>query len=79
MCIVNDAIENGVGDRWLANHCMPLGDGKLSGDECRFALVALFKDLQQIESLLIAKRMCSPIIKDEQVCLCQSVGNPPCK
>jgi hypothetical protein len=39
MGVVNDAIEDCVGDRWFTNHLMPLGDGQLRGDECRFSAI----------------------------------------
>ena len=41
--VVNDPVENGIGDRGLANHVVPFGDGQLGGDERRFAPVALFE------------------------------------
>ncbi len=65
MGVMDDTIEDGVSDRWFADHLVPLRDGKLGGDQSGFPAVALFEDFQEIEPLLIAERVGSPVIKDE--------------
>ena len=57
MGVVDDAVEDGVGDGGLTDHVVPLGDGQLGGDHGRFAPVALFEDLKEIEALLIIERV----------------------
>ena len=67
MGVVNDAIENGVGDRRLADHLMPLGDRQLRGDKGRFPAITLFEDFQEIKPLLISEGVRAPIVEDQQL------------
>ena len=67
MCIVNNAVQDGISKRGFADHLMPLGHGQLSGNERGFPSVALFEDFEQIEPLLIGKGMRSPIVQDQQL------------
>ena len=60
--IVDDTVEDGVGDGRLTDHVVPLGDGQLGSDHGRFAPVALFEDFQEIEALLIIERVGAPIV-----------------
>jgi len=46
--VVNEAIEDGVRIGRIADHPVPLLDGKLAGDEGRAAAIALFEDFKQI-------------------------------
>ena len=65
--IVDDAVQDGIGDGGFANHVVPLGDRQLGGDEGRFAPIALLKDFQKIEALLITQAVGAPIVQDEQL------------
>ena len=65
MGVVDDPVENGVGDCRLADHGVPLGDGELCGDQGGFPAIAFFEDFQQIEALLIGQAVGAPIIKDQ--------------
>lgn len=62
MGVVNDPVQDGVGDDGFANHGVPLGDGQLSGDQRGFASVALFKDFEKVKALLIVEAVGAPII-----------------
>ena len=53
MGVVDDAVEDGVGDSGLTDHVVPLSNRQLGGNQSRFAPVALFEDFQEIEALLI--------------------------
>jgi hypothetical protein len=35
MNVGNDSVEDGIGDRWLANHVVRLPDGQLRSDEVK--------------------------------------------
>ena len=74
MGVVDDAVEDGVGDGRFADHVVPLSNGKLGGDQGRFSFVALLEDFEQIEPLLIGQGMGSPVIEDEQLDACQLVN-----
>lgn len=55
MGIVDDPVEYGISDSWLADHVVPGGHGKLGGDQRGFPPIALFEDFEQIEPLLIVQ------------------------
>jgi hypothetical protein len=48
VCIVNDAIEDGVGVGGIADQLVPFVDGDLAGDDRRSAAVALLENLKQV-------------------------------
>jgi hypothetical protein len=67
MGIVDDAIEDGIGDGRLTDHVVPLGDGELGGDQRRFAPIAFFEDFQEIEALLIIEGVSAPVVEHQQL------------
>ena len=64
--VVNDAVEDGVGERGNADQVMPAVDGNLAGDDERALVVAILDDFEQIARLIGGERFGSPIIQDEQ-------------
>ncbi len=48
MCIVNEAVEDRVGERGLCYDFAPLLDGNLTGDEGGGALVTILEDFEEI-------------------------------
>jgi hypothetical protein len=55
--VVDDAVENGVGESWDPDQIMPAIDGNLAGDDERALVVAIFDDFQEIARLLGAERL----------------------
>ena len=53
MSVVNQAIEDGIGDRGISDVFMPVFDGKLAGNESGAGAVTIFDDFQQISSFRI--------------------------
>jgi hypothetical protein len=70
--VVDDAIQDGVGEAWFADDVMPLVDVELAGDESRAAAVAVFDDLHQIAALVGGEPIRSPVVEDQQVGLASS-------
>ena len=52
MGVVDQAVEDGVGDGGIADDLVPTIDRELAGDDDRAGLIAVFDDLQQIAALL---------------------------
>ena len=65
--VVYDAIEDGVGQRWIADDLVPAVDRHLAGDDQRASIVAVLDDLQQIALLFGQQRLRSPVVQDQQV------------
>jgi hypothetical protein len=75
---VDEAIENGVGDGWIADDLVPAIDRHLAGNDCRAALVTVLDDLEEVAPLIVAERFGSPIIEDEEVDPFERVQQPRC-
>ena len=46
--VVNEAIQDGVAEGWVADNVVPMFDGDLAGDDGGGATVAIIKDLQKV-------------------------------
>jgi hypothetical protein len=64
--VVNDAVEDGVGERGNADQVMPTIDGNLAGDDERALVVAILDDFEQIARLIGGESFGSPVVQDEQ-------------
>ena len=64
--VVNEAVEDGVGECWIADHVMPAIDRHLAGDERRRVIEAILDDFEQVAGLLRGEGFRPPIIQDEQ-------------
>ncbi len=49
--VVDQAVEDGVGQRGVSYEVVPFVDGELAGGQCRACAVAVFEDLQQVAAL----------------------------
>ena len=67
MRVVNEAIEDGVRIGRIADHLVPLLDGKLAGDEGRAAAIALFEDFKQIVARVGIEGFEAPIVENEKI------------
>lgn len=76
MGVVDDAVEDDVGDGGLADDIVPAIDGYLAGDERCAVAVAFFDDLQQIAALVGPERLEAPVVEDEQPDLAELLHQP---
>ncbi len=60
MGVVQDPVEDGVGQRRVADNVVPAVDRHLAGDDQRPGVVAVLDDLQQIALLFRQQRFGSP-------------------
>jgi hypothetical protein len=60
--VVDDPVEDGVGQRRVADDLVPVVDRQLAGDDQRAGAVAVLDDLQQIALLFGEQRFWAPII-----------------
>jgi hypothetical protein len=65
--VVDEAVEDGVGDGGVGDDLVPMLDRHLTGDDGRSALVAIIDDFEEITTLVAGERGEAPIIEDEQV------------
>lgn len=71
--VVDEAIEDGVGDGRIADDFVPAVDGDLAGDDGRSPLISIFDDLQEIAPLIIVELFWSPIIQNEKIGPCEGL------
>ena len=67
MCVVDETVENGVGDGGIGDDLMPVIDRDLAGDDGRSALMPVVDDLEQIATLVGGERSQSPVVEDEEL------------
>jgi hypothetical protein len=65
--VVDEAVEDGVGDGGIGDDLVPVLDRHLAGDDGRSPLVTIIDDFEEIAALLAGERGEAPIIEDEQV------------
>ena len=76
MGVVDDAVEDGVGDGRLANHVVPAIDRDLAGDQGCAVAIAFLDDLQQVATLVGSEGLEPPIVEDEQAHLAEPLHQP---
>ena len=54
--IVNESIQDSIGDRWITDMVVPVFHGELARNKGRGIAVAVFNDFQKISSLGIGQR-----------------------
>jgi hypothetical protein len=74
--VVNDAIENGVAERRLADDLMPGGDRKLAGDQRGATTVAILDDFHEIAPLTGGEAIRAPVIEHEEIGFDQDAEQP---
>ena len=67
MGVVDNAVEDGIGERGVADDLVPVVDRHLAGDDQRAGVVAVLNDLQQVAALLGGQRFRPPVIEDQQI------------
>ena len=60
MGAVNDAVQNGIAEGWIADELVPASYRDLAGHQQRPFLVAVLHDLQQVTALLAGQRARGP-------------------
>ena len=60
VCVMDDTVEDGVGDRGFAGDVVSFVDGQLAGDQDRGVLVSVLDDFHEVASLIGAEAPGSP-------------------
>ena len=70
--MVQQAVQDGIGDGGFADDGMPVFDRALAGDDGGIFLIAVLDDFEQIVALRIIERSQKQIIEDKQLDLGQA-------
>ncbi len=75
--VVNDAIENGVGDGGIADDLLPVLEQQLAGDEDRSDVAAILDNFEEVAALVGVEGGRFPVVDDEKFGLrSQHAGMP---
>src|ERR1700736_1599272 len=64
---MDDAIEDGVGKRRIADDLVPALDWKLAGNDNRADVVSILDNLQEVAALLGIELLRSPVVENEKI------------
>lgn len=67
MGVVNEAVEDGIGEGGIAEVGVPAIDGELAGDEGGAFVVTILQEFEQITLMRIGKRGESEVIDDQEL------------
>ena len=62
MRVAEQAVEDGISNRWLAERLVPLLDGQLAGHDGGVALVSVLNNFEQIGGLLVGERLQAEVV-----------------
>ena len=65
--VVNDAVQNGVGQGGNADQVVPAVHGNLAGDDDGALVVAIPDDFEEIARLVGIERLRPPVVQDQQL------------
>lgn len=65
--VVNETIQDGVAEGWVADNVVPMFDGDLAGDDGGGATVAIIEDLQKVAPFGRIKNRKAPVIEDQEL------------
>ncbi len=65
--VVDQSVQNGVGQGGVADGFVPVFDGHLCGDEGGSPVVAVFHNLEEVSSFFIRQEGRSPVVDDDEV------------
>jgi hypothetical protein len=65
VCVVDEAIEDGVGVSGIADQLVPFADGYLAGDNRRSAAIAFFEYLKRFVTCGGIERLETPVVEDQ--------------
>ena len=74
--VMDDAIEDSVGDRRHPDHLVPAIDRDLACDDERTCVVTVFDDFQEVARLVGVERLRPPIIEDQELGACDRAQQP---
>jgi hypothetical protein len=74
--VVDQAVEDGIGDGGIADDLVPAIDRDLAGDDDRAGLVAVLDDFQEVAALLGVEWLRPPVVEDQQVEAGQGAQRP---
>lgn len=67
VCVVDEAIQDGISVCWIADQVEPARHGKLAGHHRGAAAVTVLEDFEEVVASIAVERLEAPVIEDEDV------------
>src|SRR5665213_3123531 len=67
MRVVDEPVQDGVGDRGIGDHLVPVLNGELAGHDGTAATMSIVDDLQEVSALIQRQVGETPVIEDQQL------------
>ena len=64
---VQQAVEDGIGQRRLADIVVPMIDRQLTGDQRGSAVMPVLDDFHEVVALWPVERLYAPVVEDQQI------------
>ncbi len=71
MTVVQQSVQNCIGQGGIADGFMPLVDRQLAGDQGGPQAVAVLHDFQQVIALAERHLLQTPVVQYQEICFCQ--------
>ena len=64
---MNEAVQDGVAEGWVADNVVPMFNRDLAGDDGRGATVAIIEDLQKVAPFGRTENSKAPVVEDQEL------------
>ena len=68
-----NSVEYSIRQSFFREYIKPVYHRQLTGDDCRFSHMPVFKDFYKVKLLLVIQRSQSKVIKNQEVCFSQLI------
>lgn len=65
--VVNEAVQDRITERGIADDVVPVRHGDLAGDDCGSAAMAIVEDLQEVATLRRIEDRQAPVVEDKEL------------
>ena len=76
MRVVNQSIEDSIGNCWIADDVMPVVQRKLASDDRGRGLVSMLQYFQEVAPLFVSERSERKVIEDNELTFCNRCQKP---
>ena len=65
--VMNDAVQDGIGEGWILNLLMPVWDRELGGKETGSSAIAVIEEIENVPSMVGGHLISEPFVENDQL------------